>query len=229
MYRTKRKAFVSKPIKTQIQKPSNTYTKGTGTGSIKQPHPFSLSRCFSPAFWRTFGAQAYQKAHKKNKYYKKWNAKKWLIMRLFPNYRKLKNENWKTPILKATGSTPAGCTSEKALISFKKSRLFFYVFELVIAGFGDCFGDYCPFFAQKNRRMTAADHAFRASSSAREIASVARLLESIRAWASGQRGSSAGSESSCRPARIRWRSSAAKSRCRGFRGRTFYSPSLSVT
>ena len=52
-----------------------------------------------------------------------------------------------TPTLKATGSTPAGCTSKKALISFEKSRLFFYAFEMVIGGFGDYSGDYCPFFA----------------------------------------------------------------------------------
>ena len=42
-----------------------------------------------------------------------------------------------TPTLKATGSTPAGCTIEKALISLEKSRLFFYAFEMVIVGFGD--------------------------------------------------------------------------------------------
>ena len=52
-----------------------------------------------------------------------------------------------TPTLKATGSTPAGCTKKKALISFEKSRLFFYAFEMVIGSFGDYSGDYCPFFA----------------------------------------------------------------------------------
>ena len=64
-----------------------------------------------------------------------------------------------------------------------KPVVMIYSLKKVIHGFGDCFGDYYPIFVKKNRRVTAVNYAFRASPSAREMASVARLLESIRAWA----------------------------------------------